>query len=200
MPKTGLKPEELQEKVLDAAEMEIRRNGVERLKLTDVARTLNVSHAALYKHFADKEALLDSISKRWLDRIDTALEEVTSRPGSLEQKIEDWFLTLHKMKREKVQSDPRIFTAFNMSAEKTRPFVQKHLQSMHDQLQKIVGEGIKEGLFFCNTPLEGAKILFDGTLAFHHPRIVFERISEDRIDLLKAVVRALISGLKEKKN
>ncbi|TGJ99591.1 TetR/AcrR family transcriptional regulator [Leptospira semungkisensis] len=199
MPKTGLKPEELQEKVLDAAEAEIRRNGVERLKLTDVARTLNVSHAALYKHFTDKEALLDSISRRWLDRIDTTLEEVTSRNLPLEQKIEEWFVVLHKMKREKVQSDPRIFSAFNMSAEKTRPFVQKHIKTMYDQLERIVGDGIKNGLFFCNTPENGAKILFEGTLSFHHPRIVFEKISEDRIDLLKSVIRALIVGLKEKK-
>ncbi|TGL64038.1 TetR family transcriptional regulator [Leptospira sarikeiensis] len=199
MPKTGLKPEELQEKVLDAAELEIRRNGVERLKLTDVARNLNLSHAALYKHFADKEALLDSISRRWLDRIDIALENISLKVTSVESRIEEWLVTLHQMKREKVQSDPRIYTAFNISSEKTRPVIQNHIQTMYDQLERMVQEGMDSGLFFCNTAKEGAKIIFEGTVAFHHPRMVFERISEDRVDFLKAVLNALLTGLKQKK-
>lgn len=199
MPKTGLKPEELQEKVLDAAEIEIRRNGVERLKLTDVARNLNLSHAALYKHFADKEALLDSISRRWLDRIDIALAEISAKTSPLEERILEWLMTLHKIKREKVQSDPRIYTAFNNSAEKTRPFVKKHIQTMYEQLEKMVQEGMQKGLFFCNTPKEGARIIFEGTAAFHHPRMVFDNIEEDRIDFLRSVVETLLSGLKTNK-
>lgn len=198
MPKTGLTPKELQQKALDAAEEEIRKNGVERLKLTDVARELNLSHAALYKHFSDKEALLDSVSSRWLDRIDTALENVTSLEGSPEARLTEWFLTLHRLKREKVLADPKIYSAFNMSAEKTRPFVQKHIRTMYSQLQRMVGEGIRSGTFFCKTPEEGARILFEGTAAFHHPRLVFENIQEEREEFLLSLIRNLLSGLKAK--
>ncbi len=198
MPKTGLKPEELQEKMLDAVENEIRRNGVERLKLTDVARDLNLSHAALYKHFSDKEALLDSVSRRWLDRLDTTLEKISSSKTPPELRLTEWFLVLHEIKRQKIQSDPKMYSAFNASAEKTRPFVQKHLRTMHEQLGKMISEGMNSGLFFCNTPEEGAKILFQGTIAFHHPRIVFENIEEDRNELLKSVLKTLLSGLKTK--
>lgn len=195
MPKTGLTPTELQDRMLDAAEDEIRKNGVERLKLTDVARSLNLSHAALYKHFPDKEGLLDSISRRWLDRVDEALEKVTSSDLPLNKRLTEWFLTLHEMKRRKVLSDPRIYSAFNMSAEKTRPFVQKHISTMYSQLDHMIAEGMQSGSFFCKTARDGARILFEGTAAFHHPRLVFENIQEDRKGLLADLLKNLLSGL-----
>ncbi|MDV6235884.1 TetR/AcrR family transcriptional regulator [Leptospira ellisii] len=195
MPRTGLTPEELYNKTLDAAEDEIRRNGVERLKLTDIARDLNVSHAALYKLFLDKQALLDEVSKRWLDRIDRTLERISDKEEPVDSVLTEWFLTLHSMKREKVLSDPKLFGAFNLSSEKTRPFVVNHLTTMFRLLEKLVSKGMESGRFRCADSREGAKILFEGTAAFHHPRIVLERIEEERVPALKAVLKTLLDGL-----
>ena len=98
MPRTGWTPEELKQKALDAAELVIRKSGFERTKLTDVARDLGISHAALYKHFASKEELLDGVTGRWLEQLDRALEAVTRGPGTVPERLKTWFLTLHRLK------------------------------------------------------------------------------------------------------
>ncbi|AYV55410.1 TetR/AcrR family transcriptional regulator [Leptospira kmetyi] len=198
MPRTGLTPEELYNKALDSTEEEIRKNGVERLKLTDIARELKVSHAALYKFFSDKQSLLDEVSKRWLDRIDRELEKISKKDAPVEAILSEWFMTLHLMKREKVLSDPRLFNAFNLSAEKTRPFVVSHLTHMDVLLTELVDKGISSGIFFCSNAKEGARILFEGTASFHHPRLVLESIDQDRREALNALLKTLISGLKTK--
>ncbi|XDD50839.1 TetR family transcriptional regulator [Leptospira sp. WS92.C1] len=198
MPRTGLTPEELYNKALDSTEEEIRKNGVERLKLTDIARELNVSHAALYKLFLDKQALLDEVSKRWLDRIDRELERISAKNEPIDSVLTEWFLTLHSMKREKVLSDPRLFGAFNLSAAKTRPFVVSHLTNMSGLLEKLIEKGMSSGMFYCSSAKEGAKILFEGTASFHHPKLVLEFIEEDRISSLKVLLKTLIAGLKTK--
>ncbi|MBM9578521.1 TetR family transcriptional regulator [Leptospira sp. 201903070] len=198
MPRTGLTPEELYKKALDSTEAEIRKNGVERLKLTDIARDLKVSHAALYKFFSDKQSLLDEVSKRWLDRIDRELERISAKEEPVDSILKEWFLKLHSLKREKILADPRLFTAFNLSAEKTRPFVVSHLATMANLLEDLVSRGMQAGTFHCSSAKEGARILFEGTASFHHPRLVLESIEVERTPLLEVLLETLISGLKMK--
>ena len=87
MPRTGLTSEEIKEKALQITEEKIRHYGFEKFRLTDIAKELKVSHAALYNHFPDKAALLDAISERWLTRMDTILKLITQKKASPRQLI-----------------------------------------------------------------------------------------------------------------
>ncbi len=196
MPRTGLTAAELHARALDVAEEEIRRVGAGRLRLTDVARRLELSHAALYKHFRDKESLLDAISERWLHRVEAELGRIAEKEKKTAQvRLNEWFLTLHRLKREKVSLDPELYRAFDMAAEKARPFVLAHLETSFAQLERIVADGMAEGYLRCRTASRGALILFEGTMAFHHPRLVLDRILEDRVPALKAVLKTLLAGM-----
>src|ERR1700759_2718896 len=106
MPKTGLSPDEIREKAIASTIARMRRHGFEKVSLVDVAADLGLSHAALYSYFADKAALLDAVSERWLRAMDDELEKIVHRDRDPLLKIHDWFMRLHQMKREKVQHDP----------------------------------------------------------------------------------------------
>ena len=196
MPRTGLSQEELKERALDAAEAEIRKGGALRVRLTDVAREVGVSHAALYKLFDDREALLDAVSARWLERIDLELEEIAGSARPPLQRLRAWFLALHRYKREKVLADPQLYAAFDLAAQRTRPFVQSHLENSKRQLERMVAAARAEGLLRCKSTPAGARLLYLGTAAFHHPRMVLQGLHEDREPDLRAVLDALLEGLR----
>ncbi|MEZ0370822.1 MAG: TetR family transcriptional regulator [Candidatus Sericytochromatia bacterium] len=195
MPRTGWTPDELKQKALDAAEIVIRKAGFERSKLTDVARDLGVSHAALYKHFASKDELLDGVTGRWLTRIDAELAAVAQADGSVIERLQAFFLTLHQLKRQKVMADPELYAAFNASAATRQPSVAAHLAHMKAQLEALIAEGLARGELAPGDPAGISAILFIGTMAFHHPRLVLETITEDRVPALEAVLKALLTGL-----
>jgi AcrR family transcriptional regulator len=200
MPRTGWTTDELRSKALDAAERVIRLNGYDRSKLTDVARELGISHAALYKHFDSKEALLDAVTARWLARIDAGLTAVAKGPGSVSARLRDWFLTLHRLKREKIMADPELFRAFDSSTFKLSPAASSHLAYMHAQLGALIAEGIASGELQPGDPAQIAARLFEASLAFHHPRLVAERLDQDeardREAQLGQLLDLLLAGLK----
>lgn len=196
MPKTGLSAQELRKKVLDTAEDEIRKNGVERLKITDIAKELNVSHAALYKHFSDKNEIVAAISQKFLDIIDRDLEKISKQKKTSEERIIDFFITLHLLKRQKVLLDPKLYEAFNMSAEKISSFGVKHINFMFDLIEKIIIQGIKSKEFKEQDVKLSVQILFEATMAFHHPRLVLDNIKSDRTQLLEFVLKNLIFAMK----
>ena len=63
----------LVDRILAAAETVLRRHGVEKTNVVDIARALGISHANIYRHFPSKKALLDAVAARWLERVTAPL-------------------------------------------------------------------------------------------------------------------------------
>jgi AcrR family transcriptional regulator len=201
MPKTGLTSEEIKEKALQIAVEKIRYYGFEKFRLTDIAKELKISQAALYNHFPDKAALLDAISERWLVQIDNQLELITKEESSPSELIIKWFLKYYELKKEKVLKDPEIYKTFNMAVEMLKPFVMRHLDTLDKQLLTLVQKAISDGEIRAESPEYLVQLLFEATVSFHHPRMVLDHKDESREGVLRKLVEVLLEGLhnKEKK-
>jgi AcrR family transcriptional regulator len=57
----------LRDALVEAAVDVVREGGPEALSLRELARRVGVSHAAAYRHFADREALVDVVADRALE-------------------------------------------------------------------------------------------------------------------------------------
>lgn len=66
---------DLRQALLSAARDALERNGPASLSLRDLARQLGVSHNAPYRHFADRDALLDALSAEGFARLAEALQQ-----------------------------------------------------------------------------------------------------------------------------
>ena len=196
MPKTGLTSEALKEKALEIAMDNIRTHGLHRFRLTDIARNLKVTHAALYNHFPDKATLLDTISDRWLLEIDAALEEITHQDLPPVDLITIWFLEFHRLKLKKVLLDPELYRSFNMAVESKKPFVSRHLREIHNQLLNLVNKAVAAGALPITSPESTVDLLFEATMAFHHPCLVLEHKDEQREEMLQRIVRTILKGLR----
>jgi len=76
----------VRERLIDAGIRELESHGAQGFSLRRVAQACGVSCAAPYKHFKDKQALIeaiaDTLNSRWLDRQAEALEKLGSDPGA----------------------------------------------------------------------------------------------------------------------
>ncbi|WP_223631617.1 TetR/AcrR family transcriptional regulator [Corallococcus sp. EGB] len=192
MPRTGLSAEQLKEKAIDATLVRVRRDGHDKVRLSDVARDIGVSHAALYPHFADKAALFDAMLERWLRDSTESLAAVTRRSGDAQARIVDWFVTLYRMKRSRALDDPAPFRAFDVASAVEKPFAIAHVKDLLGQLQELLAEaGVKDAR-------EKADLLFRATAAFHHPTLVTQSAHDDLEPQLRAIVRLMLRGMTSK--
>jgi len=197
VPRTGLSADEVRERAVEVAADAIRRLGFERVRLVDVARDLGVSHAALYKHFADKTVLLDAVSERWLGEVDATLEKLAQRPNrSAEQRIRDVFLALHRAKRERVLADPALYHAFDTAAEALKPFIVRHLEALQRLLLGLVKEAQGGGEIGKGKAAAIATLLVDATASFTHPKLVSEHAERNRETELQLLLTTVFLGLR----
>jgi len=196
MPRTGLSAQEIKEKAVDATVEAMRREGFDKVRLTEIARQLGVSHAALYAHFEDKAALLDAVSERWLAEIDAQLDAICRKAGKPPaEKLLAWMTALHRAKRDKVLRDPELYKSFDLVASAEKPYVQRHLAIMRAQLVGLMTEAIGKRRSRDLSPETMAEILWEAMMAFHHPKLVAQHLEEKREPLLKLVLERVLKGL-----
>ncbi|HXB58216.1 MAG TPA: TetR/AcrR family transcriptional regulator [Candidatus Acidoferrales bacterium] len=196
MPKTGLSPREIREKAIASTLKRMRRHGFEKVSLVDVAADLGLSHAALYSYFADKAALLDAVSERWLNSMDSELEKIVQQDRDPLVKIHDWFLKLHRLKREKVRHDPELFKSFNLASEARKPFVIAHMENMRRQMTALVKEAMAAGKIRKGSAEKASEILREVMVGFSHPKLVVQYLEENREPLLKQTLETVLNGLR----
>lgn len=189
MPRTGLTPTEIKARAIEATLERIRSQGLEKVRLTDIARELGVSHVALYAHFESKEALLDAVLETWLAETTAALDAICRSQRKPMAKLEQWFLSQYAMKRERARNDHATYAAFETATFAHKPFVQRYLAQRTEQLVALLQDA-----GFSSAPRK-ASVLLDGMAAFFHPRLILESAETNREPELKRVLHTLLRGL-----
>src|SRR5271167_3586380 len=97
------------ERILEVTEDVLRRFGLAKATVVDVARALDVSHGSVYRHFPSKASLRQAVAKRWLDRVSAPLRQITDSTEPAPARLERWLRTLCLAKQKKVSEDPEMF-------------------------------------------------------------------------------------------
>jgi AcrR family transcriptional regulator len=195
MPKTGLTAAEIRDKAIDATIEQMRRHGFDRVRLVDIAKDLGVSHAALYTHFADRGALMDAVSERWVNALEISLEAICRKDKEPVAKMHEWFQKLYSAKREKVLNDPELYKSFNAAAEQRKQFYTSHLTHANRQLTRLVEEAVAAKKLAKYPVARTVVLLLEATAGFHNPNLVAQHVHEKREQLLKQVLDVVINGL-----
>ena len=157
------------ERILEVTEDVLRRYGLAKATVVDVARALDVSHGSVYRHFPSKASLREAVAKRWLDRVKAPLEKIAQEQGPAPAKLERWLRALFAAKYKKVCDDPEMFATYLTLAREACAAVNAHKESLVDQVAHIIAEGVEQGAFEVADAKTSARAIFDATIRYHHP-------------------------------
>ncbi len=157
------------ERILDAAEEVLRRFGLAKTTVVDVARALGVSHGSIYRHFPSKAALQDAITDRWLARKLLPLTTIANEDGPATERLRRWLMLLGSTTRKNVLDDPELFATHKELADSARDVVRTHINHLVEQLTHIIRDGVAQGEFATNDPFVSARAVFTATTLFHDP-------------------------------
>jgi AcrR family transcriptional regulator len=114
------------ERILEVTEDVLRRFGLAKATVVDVARALDVSHGSVYRHFPSKASLREAVAKRWLDRVNAPLEKIAEGSGPAPARLERWLRTMFAIKHKLVSDDPEMFATYLTLAQEACKVVRAH--------------------------------------------------------------------------
>jgi AcrR family transcriptional regulator len=180
------------ERILEVTEDVLRRYGLAKATVVDVARALDVSHGSVYRHFPSKASLREAVAKRWLDRASAPLEKIAQADAPAPAKLERWLRALFTAKQNRFSEDPEMFATYLTLAQEACKVVKGHKEGLIDQVASILSDGVKQGAFEVADVKTSARAVFDASIRFHHPAHSDEWKDPElpaRIDALLALVR-----------
>jgi AcrR family transcriptional regulator len=183
------------ERILEATEEVLRRFGLAKATVVDVARALDVSHGSVYRHFPSKASLRDAVAKRWLDRAHAPLTKIAEAAGPAPARLERWLRTMFAIKYKKVCDDPEMFATYLALAQEARDVVKAYKESLVDQIGHILSDGVEQGAFQAADVKATARAVFDLTVRFHHPAHSEEWSDPALPARIDAVLALLLRGL-----
>ena len=188
------------ERILEVTEDVLRRFGLAKATVVDVARALDVSHGSVYRHFPSKASLREAVAKRWLERVSEPLAKIAQGSGPAPARLDQWLRTLFAAKHKLVSEDPEMFATYLTLAREACKTVKAHKESLTGQVELILSDGVKQGAFEVADVKATAKAIFDASSRFHYPAHSDEWSDPElpaRIDVLLAL---LLKGLEAPRN
>lgn len=187
------------ERILEVTEDVLRRYGLAKATVVDVARALDVSHGSVYRHFPSKASLREAVAKRWLDRLSAPLAEIAEASGPAAERLDRWLRTMFSIKHERLADDPEMFATYLTLAREACRSVKGHKDCLVDQIARILSDGVKEGAFEVADVKASARAVFDATSRFHHPAHADEWNDADAPARIDALLRLVLKGLQAPK-
>lgn len=190
------KREVRREKILDAAAIEIARNGYFRTTVSSVARRAGIADGTIYLYFKNKESVLVSIFERAMRRlIDEARPIVANRdlgaPDKLRRLVE-LHLSLVGMDRDMAVV---IQVEFRHSLHFLEMFSRSRIREYLGLIAEVVRQGRNEGSFRTNAdPLFTAKAVF-GLVDEMATDWVLSKKNTRLVARAEAVSQLLLSGV-----
>lgn len=183
------------ERILEATEDVLRRFGLAKATVVDVARALDVSHGSVYRHFPSKASLRQAVAKRWLDRANAPLEKIAEASGPAPARLERWLRTMFDIKHKKVSDDPEMFATYLTLAQEACEVVKAHKERLVSQVAHILSDGVQQGAFEVTDVKASARAVFDATIRYHHPAHSDEWSDPQLPARIDALLALLLKGL-----
>jgi AcrR family transcriptional regulator len=148
---------DLHNALLQAAEQLLAEQGAASLSLRAVAKQAGVSHAAPYRHFRDKAALLRALAQGGFERLAGAIEVATGNASqNPEQKLVEAGVAYVRQAVER-PALTRLMFGGSVVVEDDAAYRQASTAAF-EALQKIIEEGVAAGVFRARDPHELALV------------------------------------------
>jgi len=183
------------ERILEVTEDVLRRYGLAKATVVDVARALDVSHGSVYRHFPSKASLREAVAKRWLDRASAPLEKIAQADAPAPAKLERWLRALFTAKQNRFNEDPEMFATYLTLAQEACKVVKAHKEGLADQIASIISDGVKQGAFEVADVRTSARAVYDASIRFHHPAHSNEWSDPELSTRIDALLALLLRGL-----
>jgi AcrR family transcriptional regulator len=187
------------ERILEVTEDVLRRYGLAKATVVDVARALDVSHGSVYRHFPSKASLREAVAKRWLERVSTPLSEIAKGESPAPVKLDRWLRELFTAKQKRYFEDPEMFATYLTLAREACKTVKGHKACLTDQLAVILSDGVKQGAFEIADVDATARAMFDAATRFHHPAHSDEWSDPELPARIDALIALFLRGVEARK-
>ncbi len=185
-------PEETRQCILVAAWDLFRQLGFRKTTVADIAGTLGMSSANIYRFFPSKDALTEAICRNQLDLLVEKARKTAAEPGSASERVSAVLMVLYRDLRDQMTNHQRVHEVVAVALEENWPAIDEFLAACKATVAGLVAQGQASGEFGPGDPAMLGEMAMAASAAIHHPTLIAQCSGDVEAEALVGfVLRAL---------
>jgi AcrR family transcriptional regulator len=165
---------DVRERILATTERLFREVGYQKTTVADIAKTLRMSPANVYRFFDSKRSITAGVVSRQMGDIDQALQVIAAQPQSATERLREMLSTIFRMNTERFAGDSKMHEMVAVAMEENWDVCRAHIDKIIAVTARVVGDGMKTGEFRAGDPIVGALCVLTAMLRYIHPQLIAE--------------------------
>jgi AcrR family transcriptional regulator len=184
-------------RIMLAAAEQLKRHGLRRFTVVDVAEAAGMTHPNVYRYFTSRTALIDALVTAWLKPLEERIETVVGAPDPVPDKLERMITAMSRSYRAARAEEPELFEAFVTATAASRAVSRKHRARLRKAFERVLDEGIGAGVIGIRERSRAQALLIDSCWRFIDPAsILTESDTPSGVDgRLERVIEAAVQRL-----
>jgi len=165
---------DVRERILATTERLFREVGYQKTTVADIAKTLRMSPANVYRFFDSKRSITAGVVSRQMGNIDQALQVIAGQPQSATERLREMLTTIFRMNTERFAGDSKMHEMVAVAMEENWDVCKAHIDKIIAVTARVVGDGISSGEFRAGDPIVAALCVLTAMLRYIHPQLIAE--------------------------
>ena len=179
--------------ILESAKAQVRRFGENKTNVTDVARDMGVSHAALYRFYPSKSAIMDAIAQEAMDDEARLAAEHVEADGPPAARLMAMLLDLHRHKRERFVGDREIHDLYRRIVVERPDMIAAYAERMTALVARLIERAVAGDEWHVDDIGVAAGVVRDAVMVYVHPAFMAQSSSAGAP--AEAMLRATVTTL-----
>lgn len=178
--------------IVDAAERFFRDIGYQKTTVADIAKSLRMSPANVYRFFDSKKSINEAVLARFKGELEEALSLIIAEPRSAGSRLREMLMASHRINQARFVDQQRMQEMVCAAMEESWDAILGHIERYDALIEQVVAEGVANGEFRVIDPLAATQCIRTAMIRFQHPLLMAqcERIpgpgAEEMIDFIMA--------------
>ena len=162
------------ERILVVAERLFRQIGYQKTTVADIAKTLRMSPANVYRFFDSKKSITAGVARRLMGEVEQALQAIAKRPGNAVERLRELLQTVHRMNSDRYAGDSKMHEMVAVAMEENWDVCLAHIEYIVGVTGEVIADGVASGEFHAADVRVAALTTLTAMLRFIHPQYIAE--------------------------
>lgn len=158
--------------IVDAAERHFRDIGYQKTTVADIAKSLRMSPANVYRFFDSKKAINEAVLARYKGELEVALRAIADEPRPAAARLADMLMAAHRINEARYADQVRMHEMVCAAMEESWDAIIGHIARFDGLLRRVVAEGVASGEFRAVDPDAATGCIRTAMIRFHHPLLM----------------------------
>ena len=160
--------------ILQVAERLFREIGYRKTTVADIAKSLRMSPANVYRFFDSKGAINEAVARRLIGEFEEDLQAIVDRDAPAATRLADFLAAAHEMSASRFTAERRMHEMVEVAMAESWSVIRDHIGRVQEMLTVLVRDGVSSGEFVVPDAEIAAHCVQDAFVRFCHPALIVQ--------------------------